>query len=319
MAMHLSQKPCPSGRKNKLLELMFFLGVLCVSMSVFAQDGQDTGFYENQKEGWFWYQDPPHVPEEEEQEIPPPVQAIARQQQPENQYRTADLTQISLDDIWNLYPDDFQELLDHVQNLAVQSPSEENTLRYLVMQDVARRKALAYTNSAMYVNQKYSNLFNVGQVYPTSKPGVTAKVQMQQQEIAQTIAKASSSHALIYFTSPTCGFCRKQDGILSYFSEKYRWSVKSVDITRQPGLAARFGIETTPTLLLIKKGMENYMTAAVGVVALTELERKLYRAVRILAGETKDNNFLMYDYQRGTAFDATSILNKESKQPWQGK
>jgi conjugal transfer pilus assembly protein TraF len=298
---------------------MLFLGVLCASLSAFAQDeGQDTGFYQNQKEGWFWYQNPPPVPEEEEQEIAPPIQAIA-QQKIENKYRTADLTQISLDDIWNLYPDDFQELLDHVQNLAVQSPSEENTLRYLVMQDVARRKALAYTNSAMYVNQKYSNLFNVGQVYPTSKPGVTAKVQMQQQEIAQTIARASSSHALIYFTSPTCGFCQKQDGILSYFSEKYRWSVKSVDITRQPGLAARFGVETTPTLLLIKKGIDDYMTVSVGVVALTELERKLYRAVRILAGETKDNNFLMYDYQRGSAFDATSILNKESKQPWQGK
>ncbi len=217
-----------------------------------------------------------------------------------------------------MYPDDFQEMLNHVQNLAVQNPTEQNTLRYLVLQDVARRKALAYTNSSMYVTQKYGDLFNVNQVYPTSKPGVTARVQMQNQEIGQTLAKARNSHALIYFTSPTCGFCDKQNSILQYFIEKYGWTVKPVDISRQSGVAARFGIETTPTILLIKKGMEEYMTVSVGVVALSELERKLYRAIRYLKGDTRDDNFLMYDFQKGSAFDATSILNKESK-PWPGK
>ena len=299
---------------------MLILGLVCASVSVFAgSEGQSAGFYQKQKEGWFWYHDPKPVSEKKADKKPQLVPATPKQQQPENRYRDADLEKIGLDEIWNMYPDDFQELLDHVQNLAVQSPSEENTLRYLVMQDVARRKALAYTSSAMYVNQKYSNLFNVGQVYPTSKPGSTARVQIQNQETQQTIAGASSSHALIYFTSPACGFCRKQDDILNYFVEKYGWTVKPVDISRQPGLAARFGVETTPTLLLIKKGMEDYMMISVGVVALTELERKLYRAIRYLTGETQDNNFLMYDYQKGSAFDATSILNKESKQPWQGK
>ena len=120
------------------------------------------------------------------------------------------------------------------------------------MQDVARRKALAYTNSAMYVTQKYGNLFNVNQVYPTSRPGVTARVQMQNQEIGQTIVSARNNHALIYFTSPTCGFCGKQNGILAYFVDKYGWTVKPVDISRQPDVAARFGITTTPTLMLIR-------------------------------------------------------------------
>ena len=43
---------------------------------------------------------------------------------------------------------------------------------------------------------------------------------MQNQEIGQTIAKARNNHALIYFTSPTCGFCKKQSGILAYFVDK---------------------------------------------------------------------------------------------------
>ena len=313
MTTRFSQKLCRSGRP---VVLLFVLGLLCLPFCILAQDIEDPKFYEKQKEGWFWYHDPTAETEGEQSQESTQVQKL---QQPENRYRGTDLEQVSLEAMWKMYPDDFQELLDHVQNLAVQAPTEENTLRYLVMQDVARRKALAYTNSAMYVTQKYGNLFNVNQVYPTSKPGVTARVQMQNQEIGQTIVDARVNHALIYFTSPTCGFCEKQNGILAYFVDKYGWTIKPVDISRQPGISARFGIETTPTLLLIKKGLENYMTVSVGVVTLTELERKLYRAVRYLQGETRDDNFLMYEFQKGSAFDATSILNNEGKQPWQGK
>lgn len=312
MMMHFSQKLCRSG---KPVVLLLILGLVCLPPSVFGQGKENPKFYEKQKEGWFWYHDPAPEPQEELEQEKSQVQKL--QQQPENRYRNADLEQVSLEALWTMYPDDFQELLDHVQNLAVQAPTEENTLRYLIMQDVARRKALAYTNSAMYVTQKYGNLFNVNQVYPISKPGITARVQMQNQEIEKTIADAGNTHALIYFTSPTCGFCEKQNGILAYFVDKYGWTVKPVDIRRQPGIATRFGIETTPTLLLIQKGMEDYMTVSVGVVALTELERKLYRALRYLQGETVDDNFLIYDFQKGSAFDATSILNNESKQPWQ--
>ncbi len=312
MTMHFSQKLCLFGSTFILAATL----VVFAPAGSRAQDEEIPQFYEKQKEGWFWYHNPALKTEEEPRKERSMVQ---EPQQPENMYRGTDLEQVSLETLWKMYPDDFQQLLDHVQNLAVQAPTEENTLRYLVMQDVARRKALAYTNSAMYVTQKYGNLFNVNQVYPTSKPGVTARIQMQNQETLQTIVNARDNHALIYFTSPACGFCEKQNGILAYFVDTYGWTIKPVDISRQPSVAARFGIETTPTLLLIKKGVEDYMTVSVGVVALTELERKLYRAVRYLQGETRDDNFLMYDFQKGSAFDATSILNNGSKQPWQGK
>lgn len=293
---------------------VLILGCVLMSARVFAEsEGPGAGFYQEQKEGWFWYQDPPLKPEENELETG--EQLTTTVQPVENRYRNASLDDFSMEDIWSMYPDDFQELLDHVQNVAVQSPTENNVLQYLVMQDVARRKALAYTSSSMYVNQKYSDIFNINQVYPTSKPGVNARIQIQEEEIATTINQAKNNHALIYFTSSRCGFCEKQNAILHYFIEKYGWQIKPVDLSRNPGIADRFGITTTPTLLLIKKGMEDYMTVSVGVVALTELERKLYRAVRYLGGATQGDNFLMYDFQKGSAFDPTSILNK-GDQPW---
>lgn len=304
MVMHFSHRLCRSGSA-----LLLALGLVCWPWWCAAQEAGQATFYHRHKEGWFWYHDPALAVEEEVAEQAPD-QKISPDSQEANRYRTTDLTQYDLQELWTMYPDDFQELLNHVQNLAVQEPTEDNVLRYLVMQDVARRKALAYTNASMYVTQKYGQLLSVNQVYPTAKPGVTARVQQQQQEIEQTIARASRTHALLYFTSPTCPFCDKQDAILHYFAAKYGWRIRPVDIARQPATAARFGIATTPTLLLINKGVPEYMPVAVGVVALTELERKLYRAIRYLQGQTGDATFLLYDFEQGSPLDPTSILHQ---------
>jgi conjugal transfer pilus assembly protein TraF len=221
----------------------------------------------------------------------------------------------TIKEIWNLHPDEFQGLLNGVQKKAVQNPNEKNILEYLIMQDVARRKALAYANASKFVTQKYSDKFNINQVYPTTTPGISARVQEQQKEISGTILAARENHALLFFVSQGCGFCDKQAAILTYFVEKYGWQIKPIDIGRHSTLAARFNITTTPTLVLIKNGTEQSMPIAVGVVALSEMERKLYQAIRYMGGETNIDTFQTYDYQKGGALDPGAILETE-EQPW---
>lgn len=283
----------------KLAGLLLLVSLFMPTITVVAEETV-TQFYGDTKHGWFWYEDPPPV-EELPEEIP--------------QRKTVSLDSYSIDDIWNLHPDDFQNLLNDLQKKAVQYPNEQNILEYLSMQDVARRKALAYTNVAMYVTQKHSDLFNVGQVYPSARPGITARVRMQQNEIIQTIAAAGNNHALIFFVSSSCGFCEQQAQILVYFTDKYNWPIKIVDISRQIQAASRFNITTTPTLLLVKKGEDKSLTVSTGVITLSELEKKLYRSIRHLQGDTQGDHFLMYDFEKGTPLDPTSIL-KKGRQPW---
>ncbi len=301
MQMTFSIKPCRSG--SLIMICLLLMGHAALAADPSATTG--NRFYQDTKHGWFWYEDPP--PELKKKKNKPGKTLVS--------HGSSSLDQYSINDLWNMYPDDFQELLNHVQKKAVQAPTERNILKYLVIQDVARRKALAYTNATMYVTQKYGDLLNVGQVYPMAGPGVTARVEMQKQEILQTISRAGNNHALLFFVKPGCGFCAKQARILAYFRDKYHWQVKTVDISRNTNAAARFNITMTPTLLLIKRGGDTYMPVSVGVIALSELERKLYRAIRHLQGNTKGNNFLMYDFQRGSALDPTSIFNK-GRQPW---
>ncbi len=283
---------------------MSTLLTLCL-LGTSGAEAADNNFYQDTRHGWFWYEDPPPQPEEP---IITPEPAVTPRLIPSLEHYT-------IDELWNLHPDDFQQLLNGLQKKAVQTPDEQNIMEYLTMQDLARRKALAYTNATMYVTQKYGELFNVNQVYPLAGPGINARVQIQQQEISQTINQAGENHALLFFISPGCGFCEQQSHILAYFVDKYGWQIKSVDINATPNAANRFNITTAPTLLLIKKGQDDYMTVANGVISLTELERKLYRAIRYLQGDTTGDNFLMYEFQKGSAFDPTSILEK-GEQPW---
>ena len=268
-----------------------------------------ASFYQESKHGWFWYEDPAQVVEEN-QEMP------AAQPKTSAQSRDVSLAHYSTETLWNMHPDDFQQLLNGLQKKAVQYPTEQNILEYLSIQDIARRKALAYANATQFVTQKRADLFNINQVYPTSSPGAVARVQMQQEEIAGTIREAGNDHALLFFATAGCGFCEKQAQILAYFVDKYGWQVKPVDMERESNIALRFNITTTPTLLLIRQDRKQSMPIATGVATLPEIERKLYQAIRSMRGDTSMESFTTYDFQKGSALDPTSILKIQT--PWQG-
>lgn len=307
-----------TGFGNRIIGswLCCLLLVITMTTKALAEEvpSPEPAFYKTAKEGWFWYHDlPPGVPEESDSHN---KSTITREAGPkEFEKKNPSMDKYTIKEIWNLHPDEFQGLLNGVQKKAVQTPNEKNILEYLIMQDVARRKALAYANATKFVTQKYSDKFNINQVYPTTTPGISARVQEQQKEISGTILAARENHALLFFVGQGCGFCDKQAAILTYFVEKYGWQIKPIDIGRHSTLAARFNIATTPTLVLIKNGTEQSMPISVGVVALSEMERKLYQAIRYMGGETNIDTFQTYDYQKGGALDPGAILETE-EQPW---
>ena len=253
-------------------------------------------FYDDAKQGWFWYEEPAPEPEKEEATAPMSRSVPA-------------LADYSTEQLWDMHPDDFQDLLMAFQKKAVQRPTEENVHEYLTMQDLARRKAAAYANVASYVIQKYADL-DVGREYPVAAPGVIARVKMQKEEISATIRDAAADHALLYFASQDCSYCEEQQQILRYFTDRYGWQIKELDVDTLPGTAARFGILTTPTLLLIARNRPDYIPVASGVVALDELERSLYRSIRMLNGQITPQEYSVYDFQKGGGLDPESILKK---------
>src|SRR5690606_33882169 len=110
LSMHArsSIRPCRSG---SLCCALVLVAALAWGDDRAAIDA--PGFYDQSKHGWFWYEDPPAEPEAEQPQDPPVATA-----RPVD--RNVSLANYSTEELWTLYPDDFQQLLNGLQKKAVQ-------------------------------------------------------------------------------------------------------------------------------------------------------------------------------------------------------
>ncbi len=257
-------------------------------VSVAAQAG--AGYYTDSGKGWWWYQKEPEKKETKEKE---PKKTKVK--------KVPALSDYSYDEIWNMHPDDFEKFAEGLKRKAVQNPSEENVKDYYEVQEIARKKALAFTNVAQYVWQKYPEL-TTAKDYPIATPGNLSRVGQIQEEKTRKLRDNREEFALIYFYKNDCGYCQQQP-IIDWFTNATGWQVKRINIEENPGLAGRFGIEITPAMILIQKGNQNSFPVSNGLITAEEIEDKTYRAVRLLKGEITPEDFSLYDFQKGGGFD----------------
>jgi len=264
------------------------------SLNVSPEEPGDNekSFYGNNKQGWWWYQQEP----EEDPETP------------ENR-RLPEMKDFSYQQLWNMYPDDFHELLNTFMKKAVQKPNEKSVMDYLVMQDIARRKSLAFAAVMSYVNQKNQEL-GTQSVYPFTAPGQSAMVSMRVRAQEQTLAGARDQFALIMFTRQGCDFCIAQKSILEFFINKYGWPVRAVDMDENPNMAAKFNITMAPTLIMVDKESKQSIPISVGVMSMSDLVLKIYRSVRFMRGEITPQQWFMHDFERGKSNDPLKFTSQ---------
>ncbi len=265
--------------------------------------GREYRFYggSEHRPGWWWNN---YRPEEEEREEKDDKNAGKRSDVP------PPLGRYAKEDLWTMHPDIFEPLTEAYRKKAVQHPNEENVKDYYEIQDIARRRALAYMNVAMMVLQKHPE-FSVLKDYPVTPAGMGARVRQQNREIDNRIRESAGDCALLYFYSPACEYCAEQSKIVDEFVRKYGWIVKRIDVDERPDLASRFGASTIPMLLVIHKGSDESIPVAVGATALNDIEEALYRSVRLLAGEITPEEYTLFDFQKSSAFDPKAILDAE--------
>ncbi len=282
-----------------LVVLLFTAGAPCAGEPPLTEEN-GKAYYGDAKRGWWWYEKIPLEKKEPEKKTG------------DGEKRSPHLSDYAMEELWNMYPDDFQAVLMAFQKKAVQVPSENNVREYYVVQDIARRKSLAFANASAAVMQKYPDL-SVATDYPITAPGRNAAVSQRTEEVESRIRGAREEFALIYFSSAGCPYCAEEGSILGRFVEKYGWDIREIDAEREPAVSSVFGIETTPTLLLVYRGSSDHITVSAGVASLAEIEEKLYRGIRLLKNEITPEEYSLYEFQRGGAFDVKAPLRRDKR------
>lgn len=245
---------------------------------------QADGSAEPEKRGYWWYQEPPaEIPPEQQEHQPlgpPPDEAT----------------------LSKLEPDEFQALLTDYFNNAMVLMTEDAVAQYYELQDFARRRARMFMNVTGRVMLDRPEL-NMNTVYPTTAPGMSARTAQRYDEFAQRFAQEQHNAALVLLTRKSCPYCPPQRATLKSFQQKYQWNVREYDLDERPDLVAQFGVQTTPTTVVLTQSPHDWNVVAVGVTSEPELEQQVYSALRFIRGEIDIQSYSLKTYEDGSPLD----------------
>ncbi|MDY0300857.1 MAG: conjugal transfer protein TraF [Trichlorobacter sp.] len=248
--------------------------------------------------GFYWEKDTKDPDKKEEKKEEPPKR------------RLPDAKDYTTEQMWNMHPQDFQQLLNDFRDKAVMTLKEEDVEAYKRMQDIARRKAVAYMNVDRVVTLKNPDI-SFENVAPTNTPGGRATTRMQIAEMENMLAARKTDHALFFFTSPTCPYCTEQEKIIRIFEARTGWEVRRINADTNPDAKEAFGVTLIPALILAKKGVDDHFPVSSGVITVEEMEDRIYAGVSMLGGKTSIQQYGVRDNRKGTVYDPLAPLQKE--------
>ncbi|KJS02730.1 MAG: hypothetical protein VR65_04660 [Desulfobulbaceae bacterium BRH_c16a] len=260
--------------------LISLLTSAVATSAVLENTRTDQQFYDNsQKEGFYWYDDQiiemPEKTVEEAIPVPPP---------PETQNEQGIVNRYNYEQLWVLHPDVFAKELDRRMKLAIQFPTIENVYEYLEVQDVAKRKSVAFAGAMGYVSQ-LNPQFSGENNYPINVPGQKVLRNEMMTDDQEFLKSVKDGFALLVFMSEGCSYCDAQEPILDMFYASHGWNIKKLDINEHSDIAEKYAITLTPSIIVISRETQKAIPLTSGIVTLPELRDRLIRSVRMLNGE----------------------------------
>jgi conjugal transfer pilus assembly protein TraF len=236
------------------------------------------------KQGYWWYETPKPVSETAGEPIAKPV--------------IPPMAQLAT---WT--PPRIRALIEKQRDYAATVLTVDAVSDFWRLQDFARRKARAFagvTQLAMLQHPEL-NSKSANPMVGDARTELTAEKDAMRRSYLRSHA---NQFALVMFSRESCGYCRVQWPIIQRFQEETGWQVTLLDLDKRPAIKERFGIEVTPTTMLIRRGSPQRMPIASGVEAFPNLIQTAYQAVRLLLGDIRPEQFLSGPGEEDGFFDA---------------
>lgn len=238
------------------------------------------------RQGYWWYE-APQAPRPAEVE----PEALARPTIPP----MAELAR------WT--PPRIRKLIEEQRDYAATVLTVDAVADFWRLQDFARRKARAFAGVTQLAMLRHPELNSrsANPMVGDARAEMTAEKDALRQRYLRS---RSQEFALVMFSRAACGYCRVQWPIIQRFQDETGWQVTLQDIDLKPDLGRRYGVEVTPTTMLIRRGSQQRMVIATGIEAYPTLVQTAYQAVRLLSGDIRPEQFLTGAGEEGGFFDA---------------
>lgn len=242
------------------------------------------------RQGYWWYEAPP----------PPKAQGDEMEDAPLVKPVIPPMAELAR---WT--PPRIRKLIESQRDYAATMLTVDAVSDFWRLQDFARRKARAFAGVTQIAMLTHPEL-NAKSANPMVGDA-RAALGAQKEAVRRAYLRGQARHyALVMFSRESCGYCRVQWPIVQRFQEDYGWQVIRQDLEAHPELGSRFGVEVTPTTMVIRRDSAHRMIIASGVEAYPNLSQMAYQAVRLLNGDIRPEQFLTGPGEEGGFFDALS-------------
>lgn len=244
-----------------------------------------SGDQKDPRLGYWWYVAPPPPPakpdpDRVEKPVIPPMAELAT---------------------WT--PPKIHRLIEQQRDYAATVLTVDAVADFWKLEDFARRKARAFAGVTQIAMLQHPEL-NSKSANPMVGDARDQLLAHKDDVRRQYLRAHANEYAIVMFGRATCGFCRVEWPIVQRFQEEMGWQVILMDLDRRPDLGQRFGVEVTPTTMVIRRNSEQRMVIASGVEAYTNLAQMAYQAVRLLSGDIRPEQFMTGAGEEDGFFDA---------------
>jgi len=215
------------------------------------------------REGWFWYRDPPASVKPPKAAPPPPS-------------RPQELVEFEA----------MQQHLDELKRVAVMNPTDTNLVAYMRYQRFVMNKSEVFAERWQRLVWTVPELDYGLTGRPTNAMAIGAFDEQQQVRQGQVVRNLASTHGLLFIFRSDCPYCHRFAPILKRFEQEFGMTVFPVSLDGRGlpeypnpqldnGIAARLNASMVPALYLTAPSKRQIRPVGFGVMALTELLERI--------------------------------------------
>lgn len=221
-----------------------------------------ASYWRREREGWFWYREPP-APE-------------ARKKAPPHPPRRRELVEFEA----------MQQELDTLKRIAVMNPSDTNLLAYMRYQQRVMHQSEVFAQGWQRLVWTTPELDYGLRGRPVNSAAVGVYDAQLQRRQAQSIRDLAADHQLLFLFRSDCPYCHRFAPILKRFEAEFGIRVFAVSLDGEGlpeypnphadnGIAARLNAGVVPALYLTAPSTRDIRPVGFGVMAETDLVERI--------------------------------------------